>query len=220
MNGNNTIAMNDKQTSGWGSTTISPNTLDASRWLYAATPAASNVKISAALVRAQKKMGNATKDSKNPFFKSSYADLNSIREAVLPVFLEEGIAILQPTVSIDGKNYVRTLLLHESGEQLSCDTEIVVAKQNDPQAQGSGISYARRYGLQSFLNVGAVDDDGEAAMGRTSSPKTAAQKVPEASNEAPKAPQKAASFRAKKPEQTVASVQVPAISQESGGDWD
>jgi hypothetical protein len=39
-------------------------------------------------------------------------------------------------------------------------TEIVFAKQNDAQAQGSGITYARRYGLQSFVCVGADDDDG------------------------------------------------------------
>ena len=55
------------------------------------------------------------------------------------------------------------MLLHESGECLESFTEIVYSKQNDAQAQGSGISYARRYGLQSFINVGASDDDGNAA---------------------------------------------------------
>ena len=34
-------------------------------------------KISAALVKAQSEMGSAVKDAKNPFFKSSYADLNA-----------------------------------------------------------------------------------------------------------------------------------------------
>jgi hypothetical protein len=111
-------------------------------------------------------MGDATKGSKNPFFKSSYADLNSVREAATPALNAEGIVLLQPTVHLEGKNFVRTLLLHESGEWLSSDTEIVQAKLNDPQAHGSGLSYARRYGLQSFLNIGAVDDDSELAMGR------------------------------------------------------
>lgn len=126
--------------------------------------------IAPALLRAQMKMGTATKDSKNPFYKSSYADLNSIRETSIPVLNEEKIVVLQPTVSYDNKTFVRTLLLHESGEWMSSDTEIVQAKPNDPQAHGSGISYARRYGLQSFLNVGAVDDDAEVAMGRQGSP--------------------------------------------------
>lgn len=125
-------------------------------------------KIAAALLKAQSNMGSATKDSKNPFFKSSYADLNAIREVTIPALNSQGISVLQPTVVIDGKNYVRTTLLHESGEFMAADTEVVQAKVNDPQAHGSGISYARRYGLQSFLNVGAVDDDGELSMGRKS----------------------------------------------------
>lgn len=128
------------------------------------------VKIASALVKAQQKMGNAVKDAKNPFFKSSYADLNSIREAVMPALAEVGIGVFQPTVVVGGKQYIRTLLLHESGEYLSADTEVVVAKQNDPQALGSAMSYARRYGLQAFLNCGTADDDGEGAMNRKNAP--------------------------------------------------
>lgn len=123
-------------------------------------------KISAALVKAQGEMGSATKDSKNPFFKSSYADLNSVREATIPVLNKNGITVLQPTTVFENRAYVETTLLHESGEFLSSLTEIICAKQNDPQAHGSGVSYARRYGLQSFLCVGNEDDDGEKAMGR------------------------------------------------------
>lgn len=126
------------------------------------------IKLAQALVKAQSEMGNAVKDSKNPFFKSKYADLNSIREAVLPVLNKHGIAVLQPIHQLEnGQSVVRTTLLHESGEMMTSDTKVVVAKQNDPQAEGSGISYARRYGLQSFLNIGAEDDDGEGAMNRT-----------------------------------------------------
>lgn len=135
-------------------------------------------KISPALLKAQKSMGDAKKDAKNPFFKSSYADLNSIREAAIPVLNEQGITVLQPMITQEGKPFVRTLLLHESGEWLASDTEIVQAKANDPQAHGSGISYARRYGLQSLLNVGAVDDDGEGAMARTKPTYTAPTKNP------------------------------------------
>lgn len=123
-------------------------------------------KIAPALVKAQSEMGDASKGAKNPFFKSSYADLNAVREAVIPALNKNGISVLQPEVVFEGKNYVQTYLLHESGEFFSGITEIKVAKQNDAQAEGSGISYARRYGLQSLMNVGAVDDDGEKAMGR------------------------------------------------------
>ena len=122
-------------------------------------------KIAAALVNAQAEMENATKGSKNPFFKSTYADLNAIREVALPALNKHKIVALQPTVVIDGKKYVQTTLMHETGEFISGITEILSVKENDAQAQGSGISYARRYGLSAILNVGAEDDDGNAASG-------------------------------------------------------
>ena len=119
--------------------------------------------IAAALIKAQKEMGTAIKDSSNPYFKSHYADLNAIREACMPALNNNNIAVLQPIVQIDGKNFVKTLLLHESGESVECFTEIIYSKLNDAQSQGSGITYARRYGLQSLVNVGAEDDDGNKA---------------------------------------------------------
>lgn len=117
------------------------------------------------LLEAQKKMGDVKKGAANPYFNSSYADLNSIREAAIPVLNALGIAVLQPTVVVDGKNYVETMLLHISGEFVSSQTAIVNDK-GTAQAEGSGLSYARRYGLQSLLNIGAVDDDAEGATGR------------------------------------------------------
>lgn len=120
-------------------------------------------KIASALNKAQGEMSNAIKDANNPFFKSKYADLNAIREACMPALNKNGITLLQPTVNIDGRNYVETILLHDSGEWLSSETEILFSKQNDAQAQGSGITYARRYGMQSFVNIGADDDDGNGA---------------------------------------------------------
>lgn len=129
-------------------------------------------KFAAAFIAAQSQMGDAKKDSTNPFFKNKYADLNSVREACVPALNANGIAVLQPIVQVDGKNFVKTLLLHESGESMECLTEILFAKQNDPQAQGSGITYARRYGLQSLVTIGAEDDDGnKAAEAAKSEPK-------------------------------------------------
>lgn len=120
--------------------------------------------IATALLKAQSEMSNPKKGATNPFFKSKYADLNSIREAVIPVLNSNGISVLQPIVHCENKNFVKTILLHESGELLESLTEIVYNKINDAQAQGSGISYARRYALQSFVCVGADDDDGQKAV--------------------------------------------------------
>jgi hypothetical protein len=120
--------------------------------------------IATALLKAQSEMSNPKKGATNPFFKSKYADLNAIREAVIPTLNDNGISVLQPIVHVDGKNFVKTILLHESGELMESLTEIIYNKQNDAQAQGSGISYARRYALQSFVCVGADDDDGNKAV--------------------------------------------------------
>lgn len=122
--------------------------------------------LAAALVKAQSAMGNASKDAKNPFFKSKYADLNAIREAVLPALNANNISVLQLTGQDQGKDVVMTTLMHSSGEYIVSTTPIVCAKQNDPQALGSAISYARRYGLQAMLCVGAEDDDGNAGSGK------------------------------------------------------
>ena len=116
--------------------------------------------IAQALIKSQSEMSDAKKNSVNPFLKNSYADLNAIREVVIPVLNENKIAVLQPMIEINGEMYIKTLLLHESGETIESITKIIVSKLNDAQSQGSGITYARRYGLQSLLNVGAIDDDG------------------------------------------------------------
>jgi hypothetical protein len=124
--------------------------------------------IAAALVKAQSEMGGALKDAKNPFFKSSYANYNAVREAVIPPLNNNKIVVMQPIVFQEGKSFVKTILLHESGESLESLTEIVCAKPNDPQAYGSAVSYGKRYSLQSFMCVGSEDDDGEKAMDRSS----------------------------------------------------
>jgi hypothetical protein len=137
--------------------------------------------IASALLKAQSEMSNPKKGATNPFFKSKYADLNSIREAVIPVLNSNGISVLQPIVHTENKNFVKTILLHESGEYLESLTEIVYNKINDAQAQGSGISYARRYALQSFVCVGADDDDGQKAVqNKPNATKEVMQKAKEA----------------------------------------
>jgi hypothetical protein len=130
------------------------------------------IKITPAFLKAQKDMEGAKKDAKNPFFKSSYADLSSVLEACKNALNSNGISILQPhttefnPVSGEEVHYVETILVHESGEYFSSKTKMEVSKKNDPQSLGSAISYARRYGLQSLISLPAEDDDGEKAMNR------------------------------------------------------
>lgn len=121
--------------------------------------------IAKALLTAQRNIGAAVKDSKNPFFKSSYADLNSVMEACKQHLNDVGIVVTQPVSSDGSSNYVETILTHaDSGEQIS--SKIMLIPPKDMQQLGSAISYARRYGLQSLVFMGAEDNDAEGTMSR------------------------------------------------------
>jgi len=124
-----------------------------------------------ALVAAQKEMGGAAKDSNNPFFKSNYADLTSVWRACKDALHNNGFSVIQSPVSKDGRIGVSTMLLHSSGQYVYDEYTLGVKKQNDPQADGSSITYARRYALAAFVGVCPVDDDGNAAAGQGDKPK-------------------------------------------------
>ena len=120
--------------------------------------------IATALVKAQLEMVAPKKGSINPFFKNKYADLNDVLSAVVPALNANGIVLLQPLVNIEGKNFVKTVLMHESGEIFESLAEIFCKNLNDAQAYGSGITYARRYSLSSICGIGSEDDDGVKAV--------------------------------------------------------
>ena len=115
---------------------------------------------------------------------------------------------MQPTINKDGRNYVETLLLHESGEYIGSETEIVCKEAHNPQAMGAAISYSRRYSLQSLLSIGAEDNDAEGAMNRVT---PIAQKVVETK-------QNGSFNNNKKTVTPVAAKPAPAALDESG--WD
>lgn len=124
-------------------------------------------KLAASLIKAQIAMSAAKKDAANPFFKSKYADLPAVIEAIKDPLNNNGIAFLQVVTVVDGTTVIETVLLHESGEFISGTTPVIVAKANDPQAMGSAITYAKRYGLQAIAGLPTEDDDGNKAAGRT-----------------------------------------------------
>jgi hypothetical protein len=120
--------------------------------------------ISAALVKAQKAFGPALKSSQNPHFKSRYADLSACVEAVVEALNDNGIALTQRTHATDAQGVeVETVLVHESGEEMSFGRLFVPCTKNDAQGYGSAITYARRYHLQTALGLAPEDDDGNAA---------------------------------------------------------
>ncbi len=118
--------------------------------------------IAAALHKAQGEMSGAKKGAANPFFKSKYADMNSVVDAVRVPFSNHGLSYSQFPIYQDGLVGVETILMHESGEFISSELVLPITKK-DAQAAGSAITYARRYALQSIAGIPSEDDDGNAA---------------------------------------------------------
>lgn len=118
--------------------------------------------LNAALCKAQSEMGPARKGKVNPAFRSNYADLASVIEAVQPLH-DHGIAY-QQLVAVDGAIVtVRTILRHVSGQVLDCGPMSARAKDESAQAVGSALTYLRRYSLQTACGIASADDDGQAA---------------------------------------------------------
>ena len=130
--------------------------------------------IAAALNKAQAEMSGAKKGANNPFFKSKYADMNSVVDAVRIPFCNNGLSYSQFPIMQDNKGCVETILMHESGEWMSDILVLPMVKQ-DPQAAGSAITYAKRYALQSIAGIPSEDDDGNAASSQKAPAKQSRQ---------------------------------------------
>lgn len=81
-----------------------------------------------ALSKAQGMIEGAAKDSKNPFFKSSYADLHSVMACAKEPLASNGLSVVQPTTVIDGQLCLVTTLMHKSGQWIKSVMPIVLAK--------------------------------------------------------------------------------------------
>lgn len=115
-----------------------------------------------ALSKAQQDIITVSTDSKNPFFKSNYASLPAILKALREPLAANGLAFVQSSDSVEGKCYIETVLMHESGQWISGSYPVNPTK-NDPQGLGSATTYARRYALCAMLGIAQEDDDGQMA---------------------------------------------------------
>ena len=118
--------------------------------------------LAAALAKAQGSMRHALKDSVNPHFKSRYADLASVLDAVRSPLADYGLAVVQLVGDDEHGAAVETVLMHSSGEWISSRIVLPVSKA-DSQGYGSALTYARRYALAAICGVAQDDDDGDAA---------------------------------------------------------
>lgn len=121
-----------------------------------------------ALNKTQAKLQVAKKGSENPFFHSKYADLLAVWDACREALTQNGLSVSQlADTDAEGKAVLETILMHESGEWIKGRLPLLSVKA-DPQAQGSAITYARRYSLSAIIGLCTEeDDDAGAAMERT-----------------------------------------------------
>lgn len=141
-----------------------------------------------AIIAAQSEFGALPKTGTNPHFKNKFVPLHEVMQNVLPVLNKHKLALLQfPSYLLTNDGLVPALttkLIHESGEYEQ-DTMPLYLVKDDPQAQGSALTYARRYAAMSVLGlVGDEDDDAEPTRGKqvvqsNSAPKKVYQKASE-----------------------------------------
>ena len=122
--------------------------------------------LASAMLKVQKQLRPALRDSYNGFTQSKYATLNSVMEACSEALIDAGIWVTQYPVPVEGDGNLLALvtkLVHaESGEWQESLLVMPLSK-NDPQGYGSALTYARRYGLSSMIGLVTEDDDGNMA---------------------------------------------------------
>lgn len=119
--------------------------------------------IVSALAAALPELESAKKNKANPAFKSKYADLAAVIEALEPI-RKHGLWYLQRAIENADGAQIETIYIHTSGETLSAGTTFMPATKKDAQGFGSALSYCRRYGLQTAFGLATEDDDGNAAV--------------------------------------------------------
>jgi hypothetical protein len=116
-----------------------------------------------ALAQAQGQFTAAQKTGANPLFKSSYATLDDVINAIRQPLTANGLSFIQPLLG-DGESYtLETVIFHNSGEWISSATVIPHLAgnrgTNELQAFGTALTYMRRYMLTSMLGINAEEDN-------------------------------------------------------------
>ena len=125
--------------------------------------------LATALIKFHDSGAAAKKGAANPFFKSKYASLEEVIETVRAEAGKVGLTFTQLVDFDEHHIFVTTTIMHESGDSMTGRTPVLTKDNTDPQKMGSGITYAKRYGLQAAFGLPSEDDDGNAAS--VSSPK-------------------------------------------------
>ena len=115
------------------------------------------------LVKAQSEMTHAAFDQTNPHFKSKFASLKSVIDAIKPALNSNGIFFMQVSHPLDHGVGIETIFC-KADEKLSTGVVMVPVDKANAQGLGSALTYAKRYSLAMACGIAAdVDDDGNGA---------------------------------------------------------
>ena len=115
-----------------------------------------------ALANAQSEMRNPAFDKVNPHFKSKFASLAAVRDAVVPVLARHGVAMTQTYDLRDGAQVLLTTL-YKGNETIVSAVPLPAYQQS--QQWASATTYIRRVSLMAIAGVcGDEDDDAEEAV--------------------------------------------------------
>ena len=121
-----------------------------------------NDKLIGALIKAQSEMTFASKTGTNPHFRSGYAPLETVIDAVKNPLNDNGIFYLQKVYLAEGGQCVETEFHGHSGV-IKAGRVYVPADKQTPQGYGSALTYAKRYSLITACGLPSEDDDGNSA---------------------------------------------------------
>lgn len=123
--------------------------------------------LSTELVAAIARIDDPALDGSNPHFKSRYTTLRACLEVTRSVLQEHNLTVLQMVRAGEAgaPDRLVTRVQHTNGSFVE-DDGVPLMGAGNMQQLGSAITYARRYGLCSMLQlVGDPDDDGNMAVG-------------------------------------------------------
>lgn len=112
-----------------------------------------------ALILANMEITNPKNTAENPYFHSKYAPLGDILTQIRPILTKYSLVLIQNVSTDDKFVSIETGIYHSSGQYLISDKLQMSADKNTAQAQGSAITYGRRYQVSAFLNIASEDDD-------------------------------------------------------------
>jgi len=115
------------------------------------------------LVKAQSEMTHAAFDQTNPHFKSKFASLKSVIDAIKPALNANGIFFMQISHPVESGVGIETVFC-KGDEKLSTGVVVVPVDKLNAQGLGSSMTYAKRYSLALACGISAdEDDDGNGA---------------------------------------------------------